>query len=114
MNWPGKTTSFRYPPRNHDQLQLIVAPGAPDGSLEIHQDARLFSTILGAGEKVEHQLSAGRGAWIQAARGNVDVNGVALDFGDGAAIEDETSLTISARGAPAGNLSEVLLLDLGR
>lgn len=96
------------------RLRLVVAPGAPDGALDIHQDARLFFGILDSGERVQHELLAGRGAWIQAARGSVDVNGVALDPGDGVAIEDETLLTIAARGAQAGNLSEVLLFDLGR
>jgi redox-sensitive bicupin YhaK (pirin superfamily) len=96
------------------RLRVIVAPGAPEGALDIHQDARLYSAILGAGEHVEHELATGRGAWIQVARGSVDVNGVALDPGDGAAIEDEASLTIAGRGAQAGNLSEILLFDLGR
>ena len=64
-------------------------------------------TVLGS-------LAAGRGAWIQAARGSVDLNGVALDAGDGAAVEDEPLLMVAPRGAQAGNLSEVLLFDLGR
>ncbi len=96
------------------RLRLIVAPGAHDGALDIHQDARLYSAILDRGERVEHALAAGRGAWVQVARGSVDVNGVTLDQGDGAAIENETSLAIAARGAQTVNLSEVLLFDLGR
>lgn len=96
------------------RLHAIVAPGAPDGALDIHQDARLLSAVLDAGQKVEHRLAAGRGAWIQAARGSVDLNGVILDPGDGAAVEDEPLLTIAATGARAGNLSEVFLFDLGR
>jgi redox-sensitive bicupin YhaK (pirin superfamily) len=90
------------------RLRLLVAPGGEDGALHIHQDVRLYTTILGAGESVEHAIAPGRGAWVQVARGNVTVNGVALGAGDGAAIEDETSLAIAANG----DESEILLFDL--
>jgi len=90
------------------RLRLLVAPGAEDGALEIHQDARLYSAILGDGERVEHQLAPGRGAWLQVARGSVDLNGTTLKTGDGAAIEDETALAITANGD-----AEILLFDLG-
>ena len=90
------------------RLRLLVAPGAEDGALQIHQDARLYSAILADGERVEHQLAPGRGAWLQVARGSVDLNGTKLKTGDGAAIEDETALAIAANGD-----AEVLLFDLG-
>lgn len=90
------------------RLQLLVAPGGTDGALNIHQDVRLYSTILDADQRVEHTLASGRAAWIQVARGSVTVNGTKLEQGDGVAIEDETSIAIT--GASAG--SEVLLFDL--
>jgi hypothetical protein len=89
------------------RLRIVVAPGREDGALDIHQDARVYSAILDDGARVEHVLAAGRGAWIQVARGGVSVNGVALNEGDGAAIENETSLAIVANGP-----SEILLFDL--
>jgi redox-sensitive bicupin YhaK (pirin superfamily) len=89
-------------------LRLLAAPGAPDGALNIHQDAKVYAAILGQGERVEHSLEAGRGAWVQVARGSVDVNGVELSKGDGAAIEDETLLAITANAGEA----EILLFDL--
>jgi len=96
------------------RLRLLAAPGAPDGAVDIHQDARLYSAILDRGQKVQHQLGAGRGAWIQAARGSVDVNGITLNQGDGAAIENEKALVISAPGGSDANTpSEILLFDLG-
>lgn len=91
------------------RLRLLVAPGAADGALDIHQDARLYSAILGDGERVEHELGPGRAAWLQVARGSVDLNGVTMQQGDGAAIEEETILTIAGGGAEA---SEILLFDL--
>ncbi|MCA1734027.1 MAG: pirin family protein [Acidobacteria bacterium] len=90
------------------RLRLIAAPGGADGSLTIHQDARVYTAILSDGERIEHPLAAGRGAWIQVARGGVTVNGVSLAEGDGAAIEEETALAIAAAAGDA----EILLFDL--
>src|SRR5687767_8029047 len=81
------------------KLRLLVAPGAPDGALNIHQDAKLYSAILEDGQRVEHALAAGRGAWLQVARGRVELNGTTLAQGDGAAIEEESLLAITSRGA---------------
>lgn len=89
------------------RLRLLVAPGGEDGSLDIHQDARLYSAILAAGERVSHPLGKGRGAWLQVARGAVELNGTRLEAGDGAAIEDEESLEITATED-----AEIFLFDL--
>lgn len=89
------------------KLRLLVAPGGEDGALNIHQDARLYSAILDDGQRVEHALAMGRGAWIQVARGSVEVNGEVLQAGDGAAVEDETTIAVTAKGA-----AEILLFDL--
>ena len=90
------------------KLKLVVAPAADNDALNIHQDALLYSAILDAGKSVEHTLADGRGAWIQAARGSIEVNGTRLTEGDGAAIEDESTLRITATGEQA----EILLFDL--
>jgi redox-sensitive bicupin YhaK (pirin superfamily) len=92
------------------QLRLLAAPEEENGALLIHQDARLYGAILGTGQRVDHQLEAGRGAWIQVARGAVDVNGTKLNEGDGAAIENEARLAIAAE--PAAGSAEILLFDL--
>jgi redox-sensitive bicupin YhaK (pirin superfamily) len=91
------------------RLRLLVAPGGKDGALDINQDASLYAAILDKGQNVEHAIASGRGAWIQVARGSVDVNGVALQQGDGAAIENEASLRIASTGSGE---SEILLFDL--
>lgn len=90
------------------KLRLVVAPGGENGALNIHQDARVYASILDDGQRVEHSIADGRGAWLQVARGSVTVNGTALDVGDGAAIENESTLAIEATEA-----SELLLFDLG-
>ncbi|HEX8619077.1 MAG TPA: pirin family protein [Thermoanaerobaculia bacterium] len=105
---PGYEQKLFPDDQRRNRLRLVVSPGAEEGALKIHQDARLYSSILDAGQRLEHRLEAGRGAWIQVARGAVDVNGTTLAQGDGAAIEEETALTIAATAD-----SEFLLFDLG-
>ncbi|HEX7808142.1 MAG TPA: pirin family protein [Thermoanaerobaculia bacterium] len=105
---PGYEQKLFSDDERRNQLKLVVSPDAENGALKIHQDARLYSSILDEGQSVEHALAAKRGAWIQVARGSVEVNGVTLKAGDGAQIEDETSLKITG-GAAA---SEFLLFDL--
>jgi len=89
--------------------RLILAAG-PEGSgaaVTMHQDARLYAAKLDAGAAVAHDLRRGRGAWLQVARGIVALNGTEMREGDGAAVEDEPHLAISAT-TPA----EILLFDL--
>ena len=84
--------------------------GSPDGrdqSVKIHQDAVLSVAKLERGQTVGTNLKKGRHGWVQVARGEVAVNGIALAQGDGAAISDEEKVTIVA-DSPA----EVLLFDL--
>jgi len=88
-------------------LRLVVAPDSPDGALNIHQDARIYTAILNDGDRVEHSTAPDRGVWIQVARGSIDVNGTKLGQGDGAAIENEPRLAITSKGE-----SEILLFDL--
>jgi len=91
------------------RLRLVASPDAADGSLSLHADARVYATLLAEGEKVRHALAPGRHAWIQVARGSVEVNGTALAQGDGAAVSAEEAVELRAAGAKG---AEVLLFDL--
>ncbi|HMK30463.1 MAG TPA: pirin family protein [Terriglobales bacterium] len=92
------------------KLRLIASPEGKAGSVAIHQDARVYATLLKDGASATHTLQSGRGAWIQVARGSVEVNGTTLQPGDGAAIADEQELEIV--GKTQGQPAEVLLFDL--
>ncbi len=91
------------------RLRLVASPDGAAGSLTIHQDARVYASLLAKGESLEHSLGPGRGAWIQVARGEVEVGGQALRAGDGAAVEGQERLSIAGRG---DGLAELLLFDL--
>ena len=90
-----------------NKLRLIVSPDGSDGSVKIHQDAKIYASLLDEREAVVHTLENGRSAWLQVAAGSVTLNDVALKQGDGAAVSGETSLRVAAH-EPA----EVLLFDL--
>lgn len=90
------------------KLQLVASPRGEDGSLTIHQDARIYRAALGTDQELTHELAKGRHAWLQVVRGQVAVNGTKLATSDGAAISDEAHLKLRADGE-----AEVLLFDLG-
>jgi redox-sensitive bicupin YhaK (pirin superfamily) len=90
-----------------DRFRLVASPDGADGSLTIHQDARLYLASLSPGESAAHGIERGRAAWLQVLRGSVNVLGHDLAAGDGAAVTDESALS-----AQATSLSEVLLFDL--
>lgn len=92
-----------------NRLRVIASPNGEDGSVKIHQDARLLATILEHGKSVTHELEKGRGAWIQVARGSVEVNGKTLNAGDGAEISEEEKITLTNAN---GKNAEVLVFDL--
>lgn len=65
-------------------------------ALPIRTDARVAGATLKAGETAEYTLDAGRHAYLVPATGSVDVNGVALETRDGAAIRDIDVIKVTA------------------
>ena len=90
------------------RLALVGARDGRDGAVTIHQDVDLFVADLDKGQAVTHPLRAHRKAWVQVTRGEVLVNGEAVAAGDGAALTDESTVTIAAN-----DNAEILLFDLG-
>jgi quercetin 2,3-dioxygenase len=86
------------------KFNLVAGPKAP---VTVRQDANLFIARLDQGTEATHSLAVGRHAWVQVARGAVQLNGTELKAGDGAAISDESEIRVKANKA-----SEVLLFDL--
>src|SRR5262249_43790534 len=86
-----------------DGLQLVASHDARDGSLKIHQDVDLYrGTVDGA---LRFDFRPGRFGWLQAASGELSINGTPLQPGDGVAIADERGIDLSGTG-------EFLLFDL--
>ncbi len=95
-------------PERLNALCLIASRNGVDGSITVHQDASLYSSILERGRSVSHQPASDRHLWLQLTRGAVTVLGRSLAQGDGAAISREELVEIRA-----GQQSELLLFDLG-
>ena len=106
---PSYEQKFFADDEKRGRLRLIASPAADDGSVKIHQDARVYATLLAEGESAEHKFEAGRHGWVHVARGEVSVEGKPLKTGDGAAISDEEKITLTGVGT---GTAEVLLFDL--
>ncbi|HEU5194876.1 MAG TPA: pirin family protein [Methylomirabilota bacterium] len=89
------------------RLRLVASPDGADGSVTIHQDARVFATRLGPDESIEHKLAPGRHAWVQVTRGALGVNGQRLAHGDGAAVSGESVVRLDGERD-----AEALVFDL--
>lgn len=65
-------------------------------ALPIRTDARVLGATLKAGETAEYPLGSDRHAYLVAATGRIEVNGVAAEARDGIAIADTETLTVTA------------------
>ena len=104
---PGYEQRTYHVSERRGRLRLVAAPDGREGSLTIHQDAEVFLGLLGAVDRVAHNLRPGRHAWLQVLTGAVKLNDVELGAGDGAAVTEESNLVVQAM-SPA----EVMLFDL--
>jgi quercetin 2,3-dioxygenase len=89
------------------RLRLVVSPDGAQGSVSIHQDARMYAGLFDGDERAELALAAGRLAYVHLVRGQATVNGRALVAGDALLYRDESAVTIEA-----GQGAEVLVFDL--
>ncbi|MBI4458684.1 MAG: pirin family protein [Acidobacteria bacterium] len=91
-------------------LILVAAPGGRENAVTVHQDVQLLVGRLRGGDRLTYALQPDRHAWLQVARGAVELNGVLLQAGDGAAVSQEESLAFG--GVESGQTAEVLLFNL--
>jgi len=89
------------------RLRLVASPDGSDGSVTIHQDARIYATLLDGAERASHALAPGRKAYVHVARGALTVNGTPLAAGDALKVTEISEIVLE-QGAGA----EALLFDL--
>ncbi len=89
-------------------LCTVASPDARNGSLRVHQDAFVYSSVLVRGQHVIHEIAKGRGVWLHVVDGNATIGAVNMGRGDGVAISDERAVSLTATAD-----AELLLLDLG-
>ncbi len=93
--------------QNPGKMHLVAARDGREGAITVHQDVDLYAAVLEPNQRVSYTLQSQRYAWVQVARGEITLNGLPLDKGDGEAISDETDIVIEARTD-----AEILLFDL--
>jgi hypothetical protein len=89
------------------RLRLVASPDGAQGSVRVHQDARMYVALIDADEAVEQVLDPARHTYVHVARGEVEVNGEKLSAGDAAMLSGEASLALRS-----GRQAEVLTFDL--
>lgn len=89
------------------RLRLVASPDGTEGSVVVHQDVRLYASLLGDGESATLPLAPGRHAWVQVARGEVRALGHDLVEGDGLAVSGTDVVTLEGKVD-----AEVLVFDL--
>lgn len=104
---PGCEQKRFYAADRRGVLCVVVSSDGRRGSLRIHQDAVIHSSMLEPGQHLVHELSPQRSAWLHVVRGELTLGGHLLTAGDSAGITAERSVSLTAKGA-----TEVLLLDL--
>jgi len=87
----------RYDQKSYDpeerigQWQLIVSETGEGESLTIAQDVRISRRTQMGNSSIENRIRDSRGHWIQVISGSVQFDGVTLESGDGAAIDEVES-----------------------
>jgi redox-sensitive bicupin YhaK (pirin superfamily) len=95
------------PQEKRGRLRLIVSPDRADGSLLIHQDAKVHAGLFSGSERAEFETARGRRIYLHVARGGITANGTALEAGDALRITDGGRLDLRD---PQD--AEVLVFDL--
>ncbi|WP_454763280.1 pirin family protein [Cupriavidus campinensis] len=104
---PGYEERHFSPADKRGQLRLIASPDAADGSVLIHQDARVYAGLFDADEAAALAIAPGRRVYVHVASGRVSVNGRALEAGDAAKLEAVDAIELTQ-----GSDAEVLVFDL--
>jgi len=107
----GLTPSYEQkrvePARRRGRISLIASPDGRDGSVTVHQDVRVYAVDLDGDERVEHEVPAGRRAYVHLARGSLALGDTRLGAGDAAKIEGPARIVLAH-----GEAAEALLFDL--
>lgn len=105
---PAGYEQKHFPPEEkRGRLRLIIGPDGSDGSITLHQDARIHAGLFDGDEAASMAISRGRRVYLHVARGVITANGFALKTGDALKIVNETQIELVK-----GQQAEVLLFDL--
>ena len=84
---PSYTEWHPQPEHETEPKVLVISSDGREGSATLHQDADVYRVRLPSGGTLSHEVKPGRGLWLQVMRGRVQMDGVALEAGDGVSTE---------------------------
>ena len=67
-------------------LRLLASPDGDNGSLIVHQDARIYGGLFNDAERMKLELPKNRRAFLHVVRGSIAINETRLNVGDGVKI----------------------------
>jgi redox-sensitive bicupin YhaK (pirin superfamily) len=91
-----------------NQWRLVASSDGRDASMTVHQGVDLYASVLEVGSELAHSFAEGHSGYLQIVAGSVAANGERLEAGDGVAIHEVDSLTITAISD-----AEAILFDMG-
>ena len=103
---PGYEQKAFAPEELHNRLRLIASPDGQQQSVTLQQDARIYAARLER-HALTQALAPGRRAYLQVARGQVELGQQRLQAGDGAVIDGEQNIELASP-----TTAEILLFDL--
>ncbi len=89
------------------RLRLVASPDRADGSVLIHQDARVYAGLFDEKESADVTIGRDRSLYLHVARGSLAADGTRLEAGDGLKVTDAQRMKLEG-----GRGAEVLVFDL--
>jgi len=89
------------------RLRLIASPDRAEGSVLIHQDARVYAGLFDGSEQATLKVEPSRRIYVHVAKGSITANDTRLSSGDALKLTDVSDLTLDQ-----GQEAEVLVFDL--
>ena len=88
-------------------LRLLASPEGENGSLILHEDARIFGGLFHESERKELELPRNRRAFLHVVRGSIAVNETRLNAGDGVKINPPGNVVLQH-----GRDADILLFEV--
>ncbi|MBN1655319.1 MAG: pirin family protein [Deltaproteobacteria bacterium] len=88
-------------------LRIVASPDGRKGSLVVHSNVLIYSSIVDVGLHLVHELHQERSAWLHVVHGEITLGDLVLITGDGVGVTTEPAVSFTAREE-----SEILLIDL--
>jgi redox-sensitive bicupin YhaK (pirin superfamily) len=104
---PGYEQKRFEPEEKRGRLRLIASPDGSDGSVTIHQDARVYAGLFDGEDSAGFGIVSGRRVYVHVVKGEISINGTPLRRGDALKTIDEDRIDLLS-----GRQAEVLVFDL--